>query len=203
MCTVRDFFLAGKDCETFFILLPVTPCNVSTLLPATQQQAAVRADVEAGGPLTSRLSTKTSHKSSVHSLPSAHTSGSTTDIMASSAAGTGIATASSRVGGMRQVAAEQPPASTEGTTERKEDEAAEGIPVMFLRRPSIRQFRTVWVEPRAAGEHGIKEQVRSDLLLFCLLLHFLTGGIFIPLAHGKPSLAAACCLSIMTSCSRA
>ena len=94
--------------------------------------------MEAGGPLTSRLSG---------------------------------ATAGNGLGGDRHIA--QPPASAEGAAaEGREDEAAEGIPVMFLRRPSIRQFRTVWVEPRAAGEHGIKEQVGSAFFsyaCFCTL----------------------------------
>lgn len=121
-----------------------------------QQQAAVRADVEAGGPLTSRLSAKTSTgRGSAQSLPFARTS-------IPSAVSRASATASDELGGA--LSTQPPPLAEEaeereGEAEERQDEAGEGIPIMFLRRPSIRQFRTVWVEPRAAGEHGIKEQV--------------------------------------------
>jgi len=43
------------------------------------------------------------------------------------------------------------------------DEHSEGIPVMFLRRPSLRHFRTLWVEPREDGEGTLEQNQRLML----------------------------------------
>ena len=40
---------------------------------------------------------------------------------------------------------------------------SEGIPVMFLRRPSLRHFRTLWVEPREDEEKILEHNQRLFL----------------------------------------